>query len=53
MMSASQGEGVMEKQTEYGRLRELFTSNQFQMQTREKGVKKSEKFCGHHIWKLP
>ena len=42
MMSASEGEGVMEKQTLQGKLHKSYSINQIQMRTRMEGVKKSE-----------
>ena len=35
----------MEKQTQYGSLREFYSINQIQMQTRGVGVKKSKSFA--------
>ena len=49
MLSALEGEGVIEKRTKKGRLRKFYTSNQIQMQIREeRGDKKTRKFCGCH-----
>ena len=42
----------MKKGTFKGRLHEFYTLNHIQMCTTGEGVKKSEKNCGHHIWKL-
>ena len=56
MMSASEGEGFMEKRTSEGRLRKFYSINQIQQdkgQEKKGGGKKIRKFCGHHIWKLP
>ena len=52
MMSASEGEGGMEKQKKYGRLNEFCYINQFQMK-KWGGGQKIQKFCGCHKWRLP
>ena len=45
MMSALEGEGVMEKRMWKGRLREFYGINLIKMRTRGKGIKYSEHFA--------